>query len=63
MFLLITVTLVLAAFALLNPANPSLRNPSVATSLLERANAIKGQNPREANELRASALAFLSVMR
>ena len=38
-------------------------NPSVASSLLERASAIEGQNPAEANELRQSALAFLSVAR
>ncbi len=60
MFLLITITIVLAALAI---RNPSLRYPGVATSLFERANAINGQNPREANELRASALAFLSVVR
>jgi hypothetical protein len=63
MFLLIALALVLAALALQNLAIPSLINPSVATSLFERANAIKGQNPSEANELRAFALAFLSVIR
>lgn len=67
MFLAITITfvftLVLAALALLNLANPSIHYPNVATSLFERANAIEGQNPREANELRASAMAFLSVAR
>ncbi len=60
MFLLITLTLTLA---LLTLSNPTRLNPSVATSLFERANTITGQNPREANELRASALAFLSVVR
>jgi hypothetical protein len=63
MFLLITITLIVAALVLLNLVNASCLNPSVATSLLERANAIEGQNPREANELRVSALAFLSVAR
>lgn len=66
MFLLVTIVISLAALAWLNLAKPSLvslRNPSVATSLFERANAIKGQNPNEANELRASAMAFLSVVR
>lgn len=60
MFLLITLALTLALLAL---SNPTRLNPSVATSLFERANNINGQNPREANELRASALAFLSVVR
>ena len=60
MFLLITLALTLALLAL---SNPTRLNPSVATSLFERANTINGQNPREANELRASALAFLSVAR
>lgn len=60
MFLLITLALTLA---LLTLNNPTRLNPSVATSLFERANTINGQNPREANELRASALAFLSVVR
>jgi hypothetical protein len=63
MFLFISIALVLAALVLLNLANSSIRYPSVATSLFERANAIEGQNPREANELRASALAFMSVVR
>lgn len=60
MFLLITLALTLA---LLTLNNPTRLNPNVATSLFERANTINGQNPREANELRASALAFLSVVR
>ena len=60
MFLLIAITVVLAALTLRSPARIT---PSVATNLLERANTINGQNPREANELRASALAFLSVVR
>ena len=62
MFLLITLTLALT-LALLTLSNPTRLNPNVATSLFERANTINGQNPREANELRASALAFLSVVR
>ena len=64
MFILIAITLVLAALILRSPARiaPSV-TPSVATNLLERANTIKGHNPSEANELRASALAFLSVVR
>lgn len=60
MFLLITLALTLA---LLTLSNPTRLNPNVATSLFERANTINGQNPREANELRASALAFLRVVR
>ena len=60
MFILIAITLVLAALILRSPARIA---PSVATNLLERANSIKGQNACEANELRASALAFLSVVR
>lgn len=63
MFLIVTIAISLAALASLNLASPSIRNPSVATSLFERANAIKGQNPAEASELRASAMAFLSVAR
>jgi hypothetical protein len=60
MFLLISTAAVLAVLAL---RNAPLRYPSVATALFERANAIEGQNPREANELRVSAIAFLSVVR
>jgi hypothetical protein len=63
MFVLITLSLVLAALALLNQTQPSRISSSVAATLFERANAIKGQNPREANELRVSAMAFLSVAR
>ncbi len=48
---------------LLGVSKGTRRNPGVASSLLERASAIEGQNPREANELRQSALAFLSVAR
>jgi hypothetical protein len=60
MFLLISTAVV---FIVLGLRNSPIRHPSVATSLFERANAIKGQNPREANELRVSAMAFLSVAR
>ena len=60
MFLLISTTIVFIVLAL---RSSTIRYPSVATSLFERANAIEGQNPREANELRVSAMAFLSVAR
>jgi hypothetical protein len=60
MFLFISSVVVLIVVGL---RNAPIRYPSVATSLFERANAIEGQNPREANELRVSALAFLSVAR
>ena len=60
MFLLISTAIV---FIVLGLRNAPIRYPSVATSLFERANAIEGQNPREANELRVSAMAFLSVAR
>lgn len=60
MFLLLSTAVVLVVLAM---RNTSIRYPSVATALFERANAIEGQNPREANELRASAMAFLSVAR
>ena len=69
MFLLVNIAIALTSLAVLklsrlNGSNkPQRSNPSVATALLECANAIEGQNPREANELRASALAFLSVAR
>jgi hypothetical protein len=69
MFLFVTIAIVLTGLAVLNLSRltgynkPQRRYPSVATSLFERANAIEGQNPREANELRVSALAFLSVVR
>jgi hypothetical protein len=63
MFLLISTVVVLIVSAALVARNTPIRYPSVATSLFERANAIEGQNPREANELRVSALAFLSVAR
>lgn len=39
------------------------RTDSVARNLLERAEARAGQNPRQAQELRRSALAYLSVVR
>lgn len=60
MFLLISTAVVLVVLVL---HSAPIRYPSVATSLFERANAIEGQNPREANELRVSAMAFLSVAR
>ena len=60
MFLLISTAIVFIVLAL---HNTPIRYPSVATSLFERANAIEGQNPREANELRVSAMEFLSVAR
>ena len=60
MFLLISTAIVFIALGL---RSSPIRYPSVATSLFERANAIEGQNPREANELRVSAMAFLSVAR
>jgi hypothetical protein len=60
MFLLISTAVVFVVLAL---RNAPIRYPSVATSLFERANAIEGQNPREANDLRVSAMAFLSVAR
>lgn len=69
MFFLISTALTMTALALLNlarlvlPTPSPRRNPGVATSLLERASAIEGQNPHEASELRQSALAFLSVAR
>ena len=69
MFLLVTTALSMTVLGLLNLARllgtgkTTRRNPGVASSLLERASAIEGQNPREANELRQSALAFLSVVR
>ena len=63
MFLLISTAVVLIVLVTLVARNTPIRYPSVATSLLERANAIEGQNPREANELRVSAMAFLSVAR
>jgi hypothetical protein len=63
MFLLISSTVALVTLIALAVRNTPIRYPSVATSLFERANAIEGQNPREANELRVSAMAFLSVAR
>ena len=69
MFLLVTTAISMTILGLLNLARllgtgkTTRRNPGVASSLLERASAIEGQNPREANELRQSALAFLSVAR
>ena len=60
MFLLISTAIV---FIVVASRNTSVRYPSVATALFERANAIEGQNPREANELRVSGMAFLSVAR
>jgi hypothetical protein len=63
MFLLISTAVVFVASIALALRNTPIRYPSVATSLFERANAIEGQNPREANELRVSAMAFLSVAR
>lgn len=60
MFLLISTAIV---FIVLAARNTPIRYPGVATSLFDRANAIEGQNPREANELRVSAMAFLSVAR
>jgi hypothetical protein len=60
MFLLLSTTIVFIVLAL---RNTPIRYPSVATALFERANAIEGQNPREANELRISGMAFLSVSR
>ena len=60
MFLLLSTAIVLVVLAM---RNTSIRYPSVATALFERANAIEGQNPRVANELRASARAFLSGAR
>jgi hypothetical protein len=69
MFTFISIALFMTVLGLLNLARllgtgkNTRRNPSVASSLLERASAIAGQNPREANELRQSALAFLSVAR
>ena len=60
MFLLTSAAVVLVVLA---SRNTPIRHPSVATSLFERANAIEGQNPREANDLRVSAMAFLSVAR
>ena len=69
MFSLVTIAISMTVLGLLNLARllgtgkTGRRNPGVASSLLERANAIAGQNPREATELRQSALAFLSVAR
>jgi hypothetical protein len=69
MFSFISIALFMTVLGLLNLARllgtgkNNRRNPGVASSLLERASAIAGQNPREANELRQSALAFLSVAR
>lgn len=60
MFLLISTAFVLVILAL---RNAPICYPSVATALFERANAIEGQNPREAHELRLSAMALLSVSR
>lgn len=69
MFLLVTTAITMTVLGLLNLVRllgigkTVHRNPGVASSLLERASAIEGQNPREATELRQSALAFLSVSR
>ncbi len=71
MFLMITTAITMTILALLNlarlvgfsAASMQSVNPGVATSLLERASAMQGQNPQEAAQLRQSALAFLSVSR
>ena len=69
MFLLVTTAITMTLLGLVNLARllgvgqTTRSNPGVASSLLERASAIEGQNPREATELRQSALAFLSVAR
>ena len=71
MFLLISTAITMTVVALLNLArlvgfiaSPVQQdNPGVASALLERASAIQGHNPREAAELRQSALVFLSVAR
>ena len=50
---------------LIQPAPAAAFAPadSVANDLMERAGADAGRNPREADELRSAALAFLSVVR
>lgn len=69
MFLFFTTAISMTVLGLLNLARllgagkTARHNPGVASSLLERASAIEGHNPREATELRQSALAFLSVSR
>lgn len=69
MFFLVTTAVSMTVLGLLNlarllgVAQTDSLNPGVASSLLERASAIEGHNPREAAELRQSALAFLSVVR
>ena len=69
MFIFVTTAISMTVLGLLNLARvlgagkTARRNPGVASSLVERASAIEGQNPHEATELRQSALAFLSVAR
>ena len=69
MFIFVTTAISMTVLGLLNLARvlgagkTARRNPGVASSLLERASAIEGQNPHEAAELRQSALVFLSVAR
>ena len=69
MFFFVTSAISMTVLGLLNLARllgiaqTDRLNPDVASSLFERASMLQGQNPREAEELRQSALAFLSVSR
>lgn len=49
--------------ALSPAAQPGAGATSVAQDLMERAEADAGRNPRQAQELRRAACAFLSVVR
>ena len=53
-----------AQFARLLPAaTPAAREAGVASQLMESAEARAGLNPRQAQELRVAACAYLSVVR